>query len=72
MNDKLKNAIGILTEALKNDPEYKYTWQANIAVAQMDAEANYKKKTKKKYLNIKDKHTIANQGAINFLDILAQ
>ena len=57
-----KNIIADLVKLLKEDKEYFYFWQANIAVAMQDAYANAKDK--------KDIHAISNEGAKNFLKIL--
>lgn len=70
MEKELKNAITILIKHLNSDKGYRYGWQANIAMAQKDAEFRYKKKTNKKYLNTMDRHIITNQGAVDFLDLL--
>jgi len=68
----MKEVIEKLNEGLK-DPDYRIGWVSNIAMAQMDAEQSYRKKHNKvgKYLNYKDRHAIANQGAENFLKVLA-
>jgi len=69
----MKDTIKKLNEGLK-DPEYHYGWISNIAMAQIDAERWYREKHNKvgKYLNYKDRHAIANQGAEYFLSILAR
>ena len=36
MDNKLKEAVSVLVEALRSDPEYYYSWQANIAMAFQD------------------------------------
>lgn len=51
-----------LIEALKEDAEYYYAWQSNIAVAMQDAYSRATDKT--------DIHKISNEGAKAFLNIL--
>jgi len=63
---KVSNAVKILLTALKNDEDYYYSYQANIAMAFKD---EYDRNNKK-YKNRKDIHDIANQAAINFLNLL--
>jgi hypothetical protein len=63
---KVSNAVKILSTALKNDEDYYYSYQANIAMAFKD---EYDRNNKK-YKNRKDIHDIANQAAINFLNLL--
>lgn len=57
---------------LKKDKEMRHTFAANIAMAYIDAEVEYKKETGKKYLNSSDKHGIANNAAENFLWLLCK
>jgi len=56
-------------DKIKNDEELYYGYQSNIAMAFVDEYHNYKKK-KGKTLNNEDIHTIANNSAKNFLDVL--
>ena len=67
----MKDIIERLREELK-DPGYRQGWIANIAMAQLDNERWYRKKYNKvgKYLNYKDRHTIANLGAEYFIFML--
>ena len=55
-----------LIKALKEDKDYYYGWQANIAMAFYD---EYRR-CEKKYKNRKDIHRIANNAAKNFLNTL--
>ncbi len=55
-----------LIKRLNKDREYRYGWQANIAMAFKD---EYDR-NKKKYKNREDIHKIANQAARNFLNTL--
>jgi len=55
-----------LVEALKNDEELYYAYQANIAVQFQDEYAS----NPKKYKNRQDIHEIANNAAKNFLNLL--
>jgi hypothetical protein len=59
-------AVKYLIRALKKDPDYRYSWQANIAVCMQDAYD---------YANPEDKkdiHKISNDGAQRFLDLLTK
>jgi hypothetical protein len=64
--------IKALNKALE-DKDYRQGWVANIAMAQLDCESQYRKKHDKvgKYLNRQDRHAIANAGAEQFLKVLA-
>lgn len=66
-----EKTINDLTEMLK-DESYKYGWVSNIAMAQIDNERWYRENNNKvgKYLNYKDRHTIANLGAEYFIKVL--
>ena len=66
-----EKTIQDLNKALE-DKDYKQSWIANIAMAQLDNERWYREKHNKvgKYLNNKDKHSIANLGAEYFLKLL--
>ena len=66
----LNGSITILSDALKSDIAYRESWIANIAMSYIDCERWYKERTKKKFLNKSDKHTIANESAKHFLNIL--
>ena len=67
---ELKNAISRIISELKNDKGYYESWQANIAMSYKDNDVWYKNKTGKKYLNKNDKHIIANNAAVYFLNQL--
>jgi hypothetical protein len=69
-NKKVVDIVNSLSFILENDEDYKRAWIANIAMSYIDSEHWYKKRKKKKYLNKIDKHTIANEAAENFLNIL--
>ena len=66
-----EDLIAKLTKAL-DDEDYRRTWTANLAMAQLDAEKWYSKEHNKvgKYLNRGDRYTIANNGAKHFLNLL--
>lgn len=68
---KTERAIKLLQESLK-DQDYRYGWESNIAMSYVDAEYSYRRQFKKvgKYLNMSDKHIIANMGANIFIDRL--
>lgn len=62
----LRLALKILIKNLKNDDEYYYSYQANMAMAFYDEYC----KNKKRWKNRQDIHHIANEGAKNFLNLL--
>ncbi len=68
-----EKTIKNLNKALE-DKDYRQSWVANIAMAQIDNERWYREKHNKigKYLNYKDRHTIANLGAEYFLGLLKE
>ena len=69
----MKKVIEKLNEGLK-DVDYRRSWTANIAMAQIDCERWYRKENNKvgKYLNYQDRLAIANKGAEWFLELLAK
>lgn len=67
---KTEDALNHITEKLKTDKDYRMSWSANIAMAYIDNEHWYKRKTDKKFLNQKDKRIIANNAAEYFLKLL--
>ena len=71
MKDQI-NPIEILVDSLKNDPGYRISWVANIAMAYKDNERWYKQKTGKKFLNRNEKHIIANNAAEYFINQLCK
>tara|TARA_R110000796_G_scaffold48607_1_gene116429 strand:+ start:103 stop:315 length:213 start_codon:yes stop_codon:yes gene_type:complete len=67
----IRLAIWILSRALKNDPEYRRGWVANIAMAYKDRESQYRKENNLiTYLNKEHRHKIANEAAENFINQL--
>lgn len=66
----IDNILKDLVPALKNVKDYRYAWTANIAMSFKDEISRYRKKTGKRYLNKNDYHTIANNAANNFIDLL--
>lgn len=69
---EVKQAVETLTGAFKADPDFRYTYQANIAMAFKDETHRYKQRTGKKYLSHADYHEIANTAADNFLTLLSK
>ena len=59
-----QEAVARLIKALNEESDYRYSWQANIAVAMQDAYHYAEDK--------KDIHAVSNEGAIRFLDILTK
>jgi len=70
MKENTLDVINKLTHILEFDNNYKQSWIANIAMSYIDCELQYKKRTGKKYLNKNDKHSITNEAAENFLNLL--
>lgn len=66
----LKISLDVLKSALKNDPDYRKTWEANIAMSYVDAEKAYRETNGKTVLNHADKVAVANLAAENFLTLL--
>jgi hypothetical protein len=70
---KLEKAVKTLIKELKMDDDYRRCWVANIAMAYLDADAQYKRgRSTMTYLNKNDKHTIANLAAENFINLLCK
>ena len=65
----LKNNSDELKKALKNEEEFYFTYQSNIAMAFYDAYYNYRKEVGKGSLNKGDLHTIVNNATKYFLDL---
>ena len=67
MNDELKNAVQTLAKALREDPGYWISWQANIAMQFQDECSRHGAK------DLADNiHPISNRAANNFLDLLCR
>lgn len=65
----LEKALRVLVKHLQNDTEYRYGWQANIAMAVMDVIRD-KRRKKRVPLSNAELHQAVNVGAQNFLDLL--
>ena len=59
---KLQESVDCLIDSLRNDKDFYYGWQSNIAMAFFDANSQSKAKT--------SIHEIANTAAKNFLNNL--
>jgi len=78
--NSIPHAVGVLIKALKEDPSYFYSWQANIAMQFKDlveykslhgfGSMDNRKSEKVAVLNEEQIHELANQAAINFLNLL--
>jgi len=66
MRTELKNAVNLLCDELRKDPEYFYSWQSNIAMAFKD---EYDRQVVRPGLSA-PVHIIANNAAKNFLTSL--
>ncbi len=64
------NPIKDLVDQLKDDPEYRYAWKANIAMAFKDRVGQYKKENDKQVLSNEDIHIVANEAAEYFLQLI--
>lgn len=67
---KIKKALDVLTKALKKDGNYEMGWIANIAMNYVDTYNIRLKKLKKKNLNSRERHSVANEAAVNFINML--
>jgi hypothetical protein len=67
--EEFQKALSIVRDRIKSDPDLMRGYIANIAMPFLDCEHHYRKKTGKRYLNQKDKHTIANEAAENFMNL---
>jgi hypothetical protein len=59
-----------LQEALKTDEGYRLSWQANIAMAFVDAFKSHQQKVGRKHVADQEVHKVANDAADNFLNTL--
>ncbi len=59
-----------LVKQLKKDKELRETWIANVAMSFVDNYNSYKRKSKKTKLNSTDIHSIANNAAEYFTQLL--
>ena len=58
------------SKILREDPDWYQAYRANIAVAFQDEVVNYRKKWGRQYLTRMEIHTISNNAARNFLNLL--
>jgi hypothetical protein len=59
-----------LTKALREDKECYYAWQSNIAMSFYDSYINRLHKSEKRCLNRGELHSVANDAAKSFLNLL--
>ena len=52
MKTKVEEAMDVLKQAMKDDPDYAWSWHCNIAVMMQDVGVS---------------HTVSNKGAANFM-----
>lgn len=71
MENSTKEAVETLVKALNEDPDYRYSWQANIAVQFQD---EWQRSVDNGGLPATPKHIheISNKAAINFLTLLTK
>lgn len=65
-------AMKVVTEAIKTDPSYRVTWEANIAMAFKDEWVRKVGDHGSHKADYGDIHLVANNAANNFLDILTR
>lgn len=70
-NITTQEAVGHLMKALNEDPDYRETWKANIAMAFKDEFSNNTFGAIQ-HVDEVDIHLIANNAADNFLDLLTK
>lgn len=70
MNNKLKEAVDVLVEALKTDEGYRIGWQANIAMAFKDE--YYRENFQQSEQQFEYVNELANIAADNFLNLLCK
>ena len=64
-----KSIISDLVKALKEDPDYRTAWEANIAMAFQDEMSRYSDKVVPTHVK-RLAHQISNRAAANFLNLL--
>jgi hypothetical protein len=67
ISEALKKSVAHLAFELKRDPDYRRSWSANIAMAFKDA---YARESRVVNGGLVDMHTVANQAAEDFLNLL--
>lgn len=67
----IKKAVETLVAAFEKDAGFRYSYQANIAMAFVDECARHQERTGKKHLSRQEIHEIANLAADRFLTMLA-
>lgn len=67
LSEALKKSVAHLAFELKRDPDYRRSWSANIAMAFKDA---YAREARVVNGGLVDMHTVANQAAEDFLELL--
>lgn len=72
MNIATEVAAKTLTDAIKQDAALYIAYQANIAMAFVDAVARFRSQTNKRFLNRRELHQVANEAADNFLQLWTQ
>jgi hypothetical protein len=65
MESDIAKSMDVLVSALNNDESYRYSWQANIAVAFQDA-------CRSEGIAFPQLHAVSNEAAKNFLNILCR
>jgi hypothetical protein len=71
MKMDVAQAVNTLADAFEKDPNFRYAYQSNIAMAFVDECRWHQERTGKNDLSNQDIHTIANVAADRFLSMLA-
>jgi hypothetical protein len=62
--------LEVVADALKSDPELFYAYQSNIAMPFVDSYCEKKNKKGSNCLTLKELKEVANEAAVNFLNLL--
>lgn len=71
VNITVADAVKVITQAFKDDPAYRYSWEANIAMAFKDNMRWHFSPGEIPVLQ-EDLHKVANKAADYFLDLLSK
>lgn len=66
----IQKAMNVIGKAIERDPDYRMTWEANIAMAFVDSWRWWRERNGlKRVLNAKERHAVANEAAAHFVRI---
>lgn len=69
---KISEALKVLSTELRNDPEFRIAWVANIAMAFKDTHDNYTSMIKVEKLSRKGIDIVANAAADYFIGLISE